>query len=334
MFKRLSAVVLNDLGVTTRYILTLISIILTFVGYGAWKSLSHVLLHQHDIFATAVVVVLVLSVIFFLVYIGQELILFDGHGVIKGKCSRGHEDADDVAFETWNSASKATYDKENGYYHDVLSPQLPTFVILHGNGEAACCWVDGYVNIFHKNFHCNIAIFEYRGYGRRHAEAVGCSLLSELRDDIDKQWTHLSTMCSGPMLLVGISLGGGFAWSTIDRLRPAPSQLILIDTFSDFNLLFRSFGGNIFSTLLRPFMSHNILRFDIKVQHKKWRGSVLCVHTIDDVLFPPEHMRTLRQHFKEDCGCVWDEFECAHGGHLGGPYTFQGWLKLVQVPTD
>ena len=124
----------------------------------------------------------------------------------------------------------------------------------------------------------NVCYYEYPGYGVRMDEAASLYNFDRIRAEIADAWTAISTRykCKS-MLLCGQSLGGGFAWSTIDRLTPAPTQLVLMNTFADLNEfvkhqmdligISRSFFP-ILKTLLIPKPLSN---FRIsKVFHNKW----------------------------------------------------------------
>ena len=226
-----------------------------------------------------------------------------------------------------------SYNKENNYYL-YLSPVVnggSTIVFLHGNGVPACCFAS-FIELIHE-FHpvANIAAIEYRGYGKRSRENASVYDLKGMRADVSKAWRDIATKVNpDSMIIAGLSLGGGFAWSTIDILYPAPKQLVLINTFADLGAMLRN-ESEYYYPIISLFMPTAITKYRLGEFHSSWKGSVLCVYTQNDSMFPPMHKDAFKIHFKDTKGCDWQEFMCPNGDHNGGPVFHQQWLKLLKV---
>lgn len=223
------------------------------------------------------------------------------------------------------------YNENFRYFVSIVDKDLPTIVFLHGNGEPACCWCspNGVLGCFTQK-KVNIVLVEYPGYGRRHKEMASYAFLESTREDIAKQWADISTRVNGNrMILAGASLGGGFAWSVVDRLNPQPSQLVLMNTFADLRLLIQRIFGE-YITLLSYVVSSNIMQYNVKKLQRSYKGKVLVIATQDDELFPLDHLAAFRLHFTEvNKVTEFKEFVCSNGGHNGGYIYNRQWIASL-----
>ena len=248
-------------------------------------------------------------------------------------CACRHN-TNNVVLEHYRDA-KFNYNPIYHYYlyktKDADPTSTTTIFFLHGNGQPACCF-SGFAELLH-HYHkkANVVLLEYRGYGRRRLTAASFSDLPAMRSDISLAWSHLhsSEGLRGPRVLAGLSLGGGFAWSSLDQLSPAPRQLVLINTFADLGLFLRK-ETKLYYPAVRRLLPSALTCYDVGLCRGFWAGDVLCVSTKDDDFFGPEHRKAFREHFGER-GATWEEFVCPDGGHNGGPAINQGWLKMLKV---
>jgi pimeloyl-ACP methyl ester carboxylesterase len=224
------------------------------------------------------------------------------------------------------------YNKEFGYYMCIMDPKGATVVFLHGNGRPACCWLyKDILKLILSIKGINIALVEYRGYGRLNRKRSSLSQLENIRTDIASQWSHISTRVNtSRLLLAGVSLGGGFAWSTVDRLSPPPAQLVLINTFANLGIFAEKLVAHLLTPTITPLLpcivSSVILNYRIENFQSSWRGKVLCVQTQDDFMFPLSHLEIFRGHFLASRGYEFKEFICLSGGHNEGFTNYDGWL--------
>jgi len=291
--------------------------------------------------------------------------LTDGHGlrilglfpigVFECPNTNHHESAIGKNDEIYAESSRRTftYDKR-GYYHSFIDKNKPCIVFLHGNGNPACCWLNGFLSLFPSH---NIVAFEYFGYGRRGNEKTSHRLLAEQRFDIADMWKHMHNKYgkayfanNNDVHLMGVSLGGGFAWSSVDILSPPPSKLVLINTFADLSLLVKDKLSIVNAAFLFPLLQtfllpRTITGYSLESGQKgtllpaaaksaatgtKWRGKVIVVYTVDDFLFPPSHAALFKTHFQDVVKCSrYVEYRCEDGGHNDGPVYHRGWLKYL-----
>lgn len=270
----------------------------------------------------------------------QNTLMFAGHGYfifgllqMSSPCSMHPENALLV------KGFEFQYDEDHGYYYYIRNYESATIVFMHGNGKPACCWLYKDIMKLFLSIDVNIVVIEYRGYGRRCNKCAHFARLEDIRTDLVAQWTHVSSLVDpSGLILTGVSLGGGFAWSAIDRLSPPPVQLILINTFADLGLFVNHFVAYAISPFVAPlipcFVSPSILKYRLENFQKDWNGKVLCVHTADDNLFPSYHLKIFREHFSSygsTSANDFEEFICLKGGHNEGYICYDGWLSRLAI---
>lgn len=102
-------------------------------------------------------------------------------------------------------------------------------------------------------------------------------------------------LCGDPnAIVIGFSLGGAILGETYEQLKPAPAQIVFLNTFASFpNLVQQKLGfmGKILSPLL-----------DTQWQTpapKKYHGKVTVVYTKDDTVVPPEQGKQICNIFQQ-----------------------------------
>ena len=149
---------------------------------------------------------------------------------------------------------------------------------------------------------------EYPGSGQRGDENASIYELDSVREEIASAWTAINTKykCSG-MIAVGLSLGGGFSWSSIDRLSPAPKQLVLMNTFADLGAFLKE-EARIYYPALKILAPSPITGYCIsRKTQNKWKGDVVVVHAVGDEFFPPVHESIFKKHFKDELHCPYTQ---------------------------
>lgn len=328
---------LNSLQKTFRRLIWILLLVVLPITISACYFIIPAIIGKNIHAVTLIFTTIIVGLLFnFLFDVAQKAMMFCaigfkvlGFNVRGGGCNNPNHKSDTIG--------SYTYD-ENGYYYYVKDPNFPTCVFLHGNAQPACCWV-GFLEMYGFNHGYNIILVEFPGYGRRYPSTTcDCATLDTARDDISKQWSHFATnRVKGPMILMGLSLGGGFAWSTIDRLSPPPEQLVLLNTFSDLKIFIKHMVGSYFYPLAYSCLSKNLLNYDVfKLKDHTWKGKVLSVYTINDDLFHDGlHNELFRRRFKDELGCEWEEFRRPSGGHKLDPHQFPEWTKkVVYWPLD
>lgn len=173
-------------------------------------------------------------------------------------------------------------------------------MFLHGNGADAAA------------FESMVGLFTERGFDVLVPEYFGYGPLSARKPSIDGTKRHLANVWNTFMssaetikyqnknrVLVGFSLGGAFSYSLIDHLSIAsqPTKLVLINTFSGVENMTSGCA-------LSMVASEDVSSWNVRHQHKKWKGSVLVVYSPHDELFGPHHAQVFRDHFTKHASKV------------------------------
>lgn len=108
-------------------------------------------------------------------------------------------------------------------------------LLFHGNGEVASDW-DDFAPMFTR--HVQLAVAEYRGYGR----ATGTPTMQRLFDDAEKLFDALTGLATSPPLVMGRSLGSAPAWHLAQRRGDRLAGLIIDSGFSDVDAFARRRG--------------------------------------------------------------------------------------------
>ena len=223
-----------------------------------------------------------------------------------------------------------TLDETLGYYYYVHDPKKPSIVFLHGNGADAS--QEGFAVLAYafKKKGYNVATFEYDGYGCLRSRATPTyEKLPRYRQQIQEQWKSFASKVQGDIYISGVSLGGGFAWSSCDILSPAPKKLVLINTFADLSIFVNNFIEG--SILFNLFVPKELLDYKIDNHHKSWNnGTVIVVYTADDELFDDRHAAIFKDHFSKFEKITYKECKINQGGHNGGPWLDPTWLEALE----
>jgi hypothetical protein len=124
------------------------------------------------------------------------------------------------------------------YISDLSSPSILYF---HGNGEIVCDHDEiarGYMNVG-----CNLLVMSYRGYGWSSGFPTVTSLFQDAVaafGEVKEQLAHLGA--SGPLFVMGRSLGSAPAIEVALRFGDSLKGLILESSFADSLPLFRTLG--------------------------------------------------------------------------------------------
>ena len=129
---------------------------------------------------------------------------------------------------------------------------------------------------------------------------------------------------------------GGYAWSALHKLSPAPEQLVLLNTFADLKIFIKHMVGWYFYPFAFCFMSKDLLSYDLDMlKIKDWKGSVLCVYTMNDDLFHDGlHHALFKKYFSEQLGCAWEEVRREVGGHSVLPDALPSWKEKVLYSSE
>jgi alpha-beta hydrolase superfamily lysophospholipase len=146
-----------------------------------------------------------------------------------------------------------------------------TVLICHGIGEVVRQWMP--IQLLLAARGVASLVFDYSGYGR----STGWPAPAQLEDDAVAAFERLRTLASGPISLLGFSLGTGVAPAILHRV-PA-HRLVLCAAFTSFRAAARGVGIRGFLSALAPpvWNSARALR---AAPHR-----VLLVHSTRDRLF-------------------------------------------------
>lgn len=189
------------------------------------------------------------------------------------------------------TARKLNGQTQPGYY--TVEPPVGVklrgmCMFLHGNGGDA-----PHFSSFAKELSSNgwfVCMAEYEGYGARHSRPISYSAnhrhLVRVWNEVLVRWPRFQNM---PRLLMGFSLGGGFAHSIIDDLEEshAPTKLVLINTFAALS--------DVTSCVSLGSPEHANWSVDSQIEWKN--GDVLVVYSEKDELFGPAHINHFKRHF-------------------------------------
>ena len=142
----------------------------------------------------------------------ENMVMFAGFGTLRSNCS--NKACGNKNIIASQRGKIFTYDEQYGYFHSFGTKSTKgTVFFLHGNGSAACCWLQGGIVDLFAGY--NVVVIEFAGYGRRSHLRCRVDLLETMRDDFAIQYAHvLSTVGASsaklPIIIAGLSLGGGF----------------------------------------------------------------------------------------------------------------------------
>lgn len=179
----------------------------------------------------------------------------------------------------------------------------PTILYCHGNyGNISN---REYIIDFCKNFHLNLLLFDYQGYGR----STGHPSPSKIFTDGYTAYNYLLQYCRYNNIIIwGESLGGAVA---VEIAKKYPCQyLILFSTFSSLDdiIRFRHIKIN------KQFLGVLKLLFDNmpnKDKIKSIKCNILIVHSSNDDIIPIECARILYNNISHDN----KKFLLINGGH-------------------
>jgi alpha-beta hydrolase superfamily lysophospholipase len=190
------------------------------------------------------------------------------------------------------------YHYDMGYYSmTALAPKRGVVMFLHGNGADAPSFYSFALKLAEEGW--DVIMPEYDGYGELVERPAS---ITETRKRIVRVWRHVaSSYKAQARVLLGFSLGGGFAYSVVDELvdkeddrgeSTQPTNLVLVNTFSGVREMP---AGAIIASLA----SSEVSGWNIADLHKKWRGSVLVVWSPRDEIFSASHAEKFRSHFAD-----------------------------------
>jgi len=222
-------------------------------------------------------------------------------------------------------AHKLRGEKQTGYY--TVAPPFGVktrgmCMFLHGNGGDAPQFSAFAKYLSEKGWF--VCMAEYEGYGERHSRPISYIAihhhLVRVWHDVLVHWPKFQTL---PRVLMGFSLGGGFAHSIIDDLQQpcAPTKLVLINTFAALSDV----------TSCVSLGSPEYADWSIDNQTEWKHGEVLIVYSEKDELFAPAaHINHFKRHFGKQATFYrlrTDRTDIHF--HSDTPHIDKGWLVYV-----
>lgn len=173
----------------------------------------------------------------------------------------------------------------------------------------------------------DVYMLEYHGYGISQKKDVSPEGVIQ---DLYEAWQACG---DSETILMGFSLGGIVMGQGYSQLRPAPAQLVFLNTTGNMPALADELSMGT-GPLLIPFMKTKkwITPPPAITEENKYM-KVLIVATYDDKLIPPRHSWALHQTFK-DLGPMMSTVP--DGGHEVGPFAhikqWSTWLVPAILP--
>ena len=170
-----------------------------------------------------------------------------------------------------------------------VSPDAPTLVHFHGNGEVVGDW-DETLSEWFGPLGWNVLLAEYRGYGM----STGEPRLGKMLDDVERI-VRASGVAPERMVFFGRSVGSLFAVHAVSRF-PAAAGLVLESGIADVRerLSLRVHPSELGVTPAQ-FDAAVRERLDQRAKIGAYRGPVLILHTRDDGLVDVSHGRQLAE---------------------------------------
>jgi dienelactone hydrolase len=164
------------------------------------------------------------------------------------------------------------------------APVSGVVMFLHGNGADA----PAFASMMHLLADAGWEVLapEYPGYGALRAQPVS---ISATRERLVRIWNQKMRAVPEhvPRILLGFSLGGGFAYSIADQLERPPTKIVLVNTFAGL--------GEMGSSSTASFLSDELADWNIR-QLASWCGALRVVYSPKDELFSPEHAAAMARH--------------------------------------
>ncbi len=166
------------------------------------------------------------------------------------------------------------------FVEPVAQPARASVLICHGIGEVAKQWFP--IQRFFADAGISSLVFDYSGYGR----STGCPSWTQCEQDGISAFQLLKRLApSGPVTLLGFSLGAGVVPAIVDRVEA--DRLVLCAGFSSFRAAARAVGVPAFLSSLVPPI------WDAAASLPSCKLPVLVVHSTADGLFPVEMARDI-----------------------------------------
>ena len=170
------------------------------------------------------------------------------------------------------------------------SPDLPTILLFHGNGEIAL----DYLNIAPMFFDCdvNLAVVDFRGYGFSSSEPYYSSLITDAMPVFTKftEWM-IEQELSDSLFIQGRSLGSICA-AEIGAHNPSNLRGVIFESgfASAYNMMVKLF--RVSSPLLTP---DSLNKYSNDTRVKKFTKPTLLIHGTLDWIIPVSEARLLFQ---------------------------------------
>ncbi len=188
----------------------------------------------------------------------------------------------DPARDAWATASDGT--RLYVRLHDAR-PEFPTLLLFHGNGEVASDY-DGLAPLL-KRSGVNLAVAEFRGYGRSEGAPTASKLAGDAEAVFDFMRERLTRQAGAPRLVVmGRSLGSACALALAASRTRDVAGLVVESGFARTLPLLRTLGA--------PVMDVSEADGFGNLEHiKAFAGPTLVICGGEDTLIPPAEAHLL-----------------------------------------
>ncbi len=168
----------------------------------------------------------------------------------------------------------------------AAGPDKPTILFFHGNGEIVADYDD--LARYYVRMGINFFPVDYRGYGRSTGRPTILNMLEDANTVFEFAGAHLSKQkVTGPLIVMGRSLGSASALEIAARHPDAVAGLILDSAFADAVALIERLGARI----PEPRPADPWLRQTEKIA--SFPGPTLILHGTEDRIIPVEEAEAL-----------------------------------------
>ncbi|MCX7817284.1 MAG: alpha/beta fold hydrolase [Syntrophales bacterium] len=173
-----------------------------------------------------------------------------------------------------------------GYFH-IFSPQSPTVLFFHGNGEIAADYHD--IALMFKQAGANLLVIDYRGYGRSGGLPSVSSMMRDSNDVFNQTLKFLEKQSfSRKIIVYGRSLGSISALEIASVHQEMVDALVVESGFAHFFSLLRVLGlGELEKKLGDPFKHTEKIAL--------FKKPTLIIHAQYDHIIPFSEGETLFQ---------------------------------------
>ncbi len=171
-------------------------------------------------------------------------------------------------------------DIQIGACFHMAGKKAPTILFFHGNGEIVSDYDD--LGDIYNSMGINFMVVDYRGYGRSNGTPLVSAMMEDCHVVLEYTLNYLKERgCTGPLTVMGRSLGSASALALAAQGKPGFKNLIIESGFAYAGPLLKVLGINPASIGF-----HEEMGFENIEKIRQWRGPALVIHAEFDHIIP------------------------------------------------